>query len=58
MTYYDSYEGVTTQDAEESRSALRYARGECQPGHHDMRPDGRGGGVCAACGDRLDREEL
>lgn len=56
MSHYDRYEGVTTQDAEESRSALRYATGECY--RHDWRPDGRGGGVCAACGERVDREEL
>ena len=55
--YGDRYEGVTSTDREESRSALRYASGECQPGQHDMRPDGRGGGVCA-CGERVDREEL
>ena len=56
MTYYgDRYEDVTSIDREESRSAARYARGECY--RHDMRSDGRWGGVCA-CGDRLDREEL
>jgi hypothetical protein len=54
---------MTAYDFEQAewRAALRYNIGPCPPcppGQHHMLLDGRGGGVCSACGEHIDREEL
>lgn len=61
MSYeFDRYETNPIHEIErqERQAALRHTPpGFCPPGHHDMRPDGRGGGVCE-CGETVDRDEL
>lgn len=44
-------------EREASREARRHATFGVVGHHHDMRPDGLGGGICA-CGDTVTADEL
>lgn len=60
VSFFGEVNEMYAAERDEVRSALRWPSrgGSCEPGRHDMRSDGLGGGSCSSCGLTVGRDEV